>query len=83
MPLRTVIFEDQARQVIEDLYEGAELADAACRSFDFVLAHNPESGTHIEEDVWMIEMRAAGVWKKMVLFYSFDADTVTIHDVIV
>lgn len=82
MALRTVIFEDGARKVIEDLYEGAELADAACRSFDFILAHDPESGSHIEGDVWMIEMRAAGVWKNLVIFYSFDAHTVTIQDVI-
>ena len=81
--LRTVAWDDGARAVLVGLYNGNErLADEAVRGFEFILCRSPESGCHIEDDIWMIEMTGIGIWQSATAFYSFDANNVTIHDVI-
>ena len=81
--LRTVVFDDPATSALLSLYNGSErLADEAIRGFEFILARSPESGCHIENNIWMIEMVGIGIWQSAVAFYSFDANTVTVHDVI-
>lgn len=81
--LRTVVFDHAARAALLGLYNGKErLADEAIRGFEFILSRSPESGCHIEGNIWMIEMAGIGIWQAAVAYYSFDANTVTVHDVV-
>ena len=80
--LRTIIFDPPARVALLNLYGGAELVDDACAGFEFILARNPESGVHIGDNVWMIEMEGVGVWETAVAYYGFDSTTVTVYDVV-
>ena len=80
--LRTVVFSHAARSTIVEIYGGAELADTACLGFEFILSHSPESGVHIADNIWMINMEGNGVWKTAVAYYSFDSNMVTVHDVV-
>jgi len=80
--LRTVVFEDRARAKIIEIYGGAELADTATLGFEFILARDPESGVHIEGNIWMIGMEGNGVWRTAVAYYTFDSNTVTVIEVV-
>ena len=81
--LRTVVFDRPALTAIVNLYGGAELADEACRGFEFILARSPEAGIRLNGNEWMIEMEGVGVWETVTCFYTFDSDTVTVHDAVV
>lgn len=75
---RTILTEHAVQSSLEQIYGGAERADAACKGIWEILAVCPECGEKITDSVWLIATEARGIWVATSVFYTFDDEVVDI-----
>jgi hypothetical protein len=78
MPLREIVREHEFEEQLERLLVDMEEADDFTMGAEFVLAHDPLSGTPVNSDasIWMLPMCPVS-GRQVSLYYTFDERTVT------
>jgi len=58
------------------------MADTVMGGFWFILGRDPESGEKVSPSVWCLAMEGTGVWKRLLVYYTFDEKEVYVMSVL-